>query len=136
MFPGSRRCPVHTGRPLPLFAPHEESSLLPSRFFLIHSPFLEKVEETHRSPARCPGIILARRQRPQRLVRVDPDHQGRGLGKLIMENILDRLPECNVILYASPGKEGFYQKHGFRRMKTGMARFIKSDAMQERDFTE
>ena len=62
-------------------------------------------------------------------------YQGRGLGKLIMDNILARLPDCNVILYASPGKEGFYQKHGFRRMKTGMARFIESDAMQAKGFT-
>jgi len=63
-------------------------------------------------------------------------YQGRGIGSLILERILARLPNCNVILYASPGKEGFYQKHGFRRLKTGMALFQKKDAMQAYGFTE
>ncbi len=62
--------------------------------------------------------------------------QGKGLGRLIMENILSELSHCNIILYASPGKEGFYEKYGFRIMKTGMARFIKSKPMRERGFTE
>jgi hypothetical protein len=53
-----------------------------------------------------------------------------------MQHIMARVAHCNVILYASPGKEGFYQKFGFRRMKTGMARFIKKESMQERGFTE
>lgn len=63
-------------------------------------------------------------------------YQGQGLGKRIMETILDRLPTCNVILYASPGKEGFYEKHGFRRMKTGMALFKNSPSMKAKGFTE
>lgn len=62
--------------------------------------------------------------------------QGKGLGKMIVESLLANLPDCNVILYASPGKEGFYEKQGFRRMKTGMARFIHCQSMQERGFTE
>jgi len=63
-------------------------------------------------------------------------YQGQGLGRLIMEHILARLPAGNVILYASPGKEGFYEKHGFRKMKTGMALFQKSELMKARGFTE
>ena len=65
-----------------------------------------------------------------------PEFQGQGLGKQIMDDILSRVSHCNVILYASPGKEGFYQKHGFRKMKTGMAHFKKSAAMRDRGFTE
>ena len=65
-----------------------------------------------------------------------PEFQGKGIGKTIMDNILSQVSHCNVILYASPGKEGFYQKHGFRKMKTGMARFKKSEAMRENGFTE
>ncbi len=65
-----------------------------------------------------------------------PDFQGQGIGRTIMDTILSRLSHCNVILYASPGKEGFYQKHGFRKMKTGMARFMKSEAMRGHGFTE
>ena len=65
-----------------------------------------------------------------------PEYQGKGIGTIIMQNILPRISHCNVILYASPGKEGFYQKHGFRKMKTGMAHFKKGAAMRECGFTE
>jgi len=65
-----------------------------------------------------------------------PEFQGRGIGRRIMDVIMTRLAHCNVILYASPGKEGFYRKQGFRKMKTGMARFIKGESMRDRGFTE
>ena len=65
-----------------------------------------------------------------------PEYQGKRIGKTIMDHILSGVFHCNVILYASPGKEGFYQKHGFRKMKTGMAHFKKSAAMKEGGFTE
>ncbi len=65
-----------------------------------------------------------------------PSYQGKGLGKRIMEEILNQIESCNVILYASPGKEGFYEKLGFRVMKTGMARFLRSKTMHERGFTK
>jgi GNAT superfamily N-acetyltransferase len=65
-----------------------------------------------------------------------PEFQGKGIGKIIMNKILSQLSHCNVILYASPRKEGFYQTHGFRKMKTGMALFKKSESMKERGFTE
>ena len=62
--------------------------------------------------------------------------QGKGIGNILMKNILSESSHCNVILYASPGKEGFYEKHGFRKMKTGMAHFINRKSMSERGFTE
>jgi len=65
-----------------------------------------------------------------------PDFQGKGIGKMIMNKILSQLSHCNIILYATPGKEGFYQTLGFRKMKTGMAHFKKSESMRERGFTE
>jgi ribosomal protein S18 acetylase RimI-like enzyme len=57
-------------------------------------------------------------------VAVHPDHQGSGLGKAIV----NRLKELSsghkkIILYANPGKEGFYKKLGFRVMRTAMAIF-------------
>ena len=69
-------------------------------------------------------------------VAVHPDHQGNGLGRLIVENLAGRLPECNLILFASVGKEGFYRKLGFRRLLTGMGLFRKAEAMRERGFTD
>ncbi len=65
-----------------------------------------------------------------------PEFQGKGIGTTIMQKILPRISHCNVILYASPGKEGFYQKHGFRKMITGMAHFKNGVAMRKRGFTE
>ena len=67
---------------------------------------------------------------------VVPEFQQQGIGAQIMRAILDRLPGCNVILYASPGKEDFYRKLGLRRMNTGMARFQHADAMAQKGFTE
>lgn len=69
-------------------------------------------------------------------VAVKTDFQKKGLGKTIVENIMARLPGCTIILYATPGKEGFYRKNGFRKMKTGMAHFIHPEKMAEKGFTE
>ena len=69
-------------------------------------------------------------------VAVLPAYQGRGLGRLIMERVLDRLAGCNVILYASPGKEDFYRRLGFGQMLTGMALFRNPERMRERGFVE
>ena len=69
-------------------------------------------------------------------VAVLPAYQGHGIGKLMMEQIMNSLPGCSFILYASPGKEPFYDKLNFRKMKTGMAMFVKQEAMRERGFTE
>jgi ribosomal protein S18 acetylase RimI-like enzyme len=69
-------------------------------------------------------------------VAVNPEYQGKGVGSAIMKNIQARLSHCNVILYASPGKEGFYTTLNFRKMKTGMALFRNSEAMAEKGFTE
>jgi len=69
-------------------------------------------------------------------VAILPEFQGKGLGTTIMKNLLLQISQFNVILYASPGKEEFYQTLGFRKMKTGMALFKKALAMRERGFTE
>jgi GNAT superfamily N-acetyltransferase len=67
---------------------------------------------------------------------VVPECQKQGIGRAIMEAILQRVSQCNVILYAAIGKEDFYRKLGGRKMKTGMAFFTNPDAMTQRGFTE
>lgn len=67
---------------------------------------------------------------------VIPEYQGQGIGSTIMRHILDRVGQCNVILYAALGKEPFYKKLGLRRMKTGMALFQKADEMRKKGFTD
>ncbi len=57
-------------------------------------------------------------------VAVLPSHQGRGIGKAILSDLIDRCRgHRKIILYAVPGKEPFYRKFGFQRMKTAMAIF-------------
>lgn len=69
-------------------------------------------------------------------VAVIPEYQGKGIGKLIIREIIQRNQGCNFILYASPDKDKFYEKLGFRKMKTGMALFIESERMLEKGFIE
>jgi GNAT superfamily N-acetyltransferase len=65
-----------------------------------------------------------------------PEFQGRGFGKMILEHLIDTLPTCNFILFAVPGKETFYEKLNFRKMKTGMALFRRAILMKEKGYTD
>lgn len=57
-------------------------------------------------------------------IAIHPDFQGHGLGKQIVQRLVERSAgHKKIILYANPGKEGFYHKLGFRKMKTAMAIF-------------
>ncbi|MFV0468947.1 MAG: hypothetical protein ACK5MK_08495 [Dysgonomonas sp.] len=47
-----------------------------------------------------------------------------------------KTPQCNFILYASPGKETFYKKLNFKKMKTGMALFFNPIRMTDNVFVE
>ena len=50
-----------------------------------------------------------------------PEYQGKGIGTMIMNYLLERANAEIVMLFANPGKEPFYGRFGFRRMKTAMA---------------
>ena len=69
-------------------------------------------------------------------VAVLPEYQGKRIGTLIIESLINRLPGCNIILFAEPGKELFYTKFNFRKMKTGMALFREMEQMRQANFTE
>jgi ribosomal protein S18 acetylase RimI-like enzyme len=57
-------------------------------------------------------------------VAIHPGHQGRGLGKAIILKLNElSAGHRKIILYANPGKEGFYKKLGFLPMRTAMAIF-------------
>lgn len=57
-------------------------------------------------------------------VAVHPEYQGLKLGRAIVEKLVSLSHgHKKIILYANPGKEGFYRKLGFRRMNTAMAIF-------------
>ena len=48
------------------------------------------------------------------LVIVDPDCQGQGIGKKLMEGLLEKVPDGNVRLHATEMGKGLYEKYGFR----------------------
>ena len=53
-----------------------------------------------------------------------PEYQNQDLGSRMMQYLMQQVAGHNkVILYAAPGKEGFYQRFSFLRMKTAMAVF-------------
>ena len=57
-------------------------------------------------------------------VAVLPSHQGIGIGKSIIEKLVEFSKDHKkIILYSYPGKESFYKKVGFKRMSTAMAIF-------------
>ena len=66
-----------------------------------------------------------------------PTHQGSGLGSPIVEHLvaLSR-GHRKIILYAVPGREGFYARFGFRRMKTAMAIFADQEDAVARGYVE
>lgn len=70
-------------------------------------------------------------------VAVHPDHQGTGLGKALIQRLVDRCRgHRKIILYAVPGKEPFYGKFGFRRMRTAMAIFENPEQAAANGYTE
>ena len=54
---------------------------------------------------------------------VRPDYQGRGIGRLVMLELLKDLDEFGIpliTLYADPGTDGFYKKFGFLADPSGV----------------
>jgi ribosomal protein S18 acetylase RimI-like enzyme len=68
-------------------------------------------------------------------VAVLPSHQGTGLGREIIQRLVAQSRgHRKIILYAVPGKEGFYRKLGFERMSTAMAIFEDPAAARARGY--
>ena len=68
-------------------------------------------------------------------IAVLPSHQGNGLGRQIVQRLLDvSRGHKKIILYAVPGREPFYKRFGFLRMKTAMAIFENQRQQLERGY--
>ena len=68
-------------------------------------------------------------------VAVLPSHQGTGLGKKIVERLVElSRGHKKIILYAVPGKEGFYENLGFKPMNTAMSIFEDEASALARGF--
>lgn len=67
---------------------------------------------------------------------VAPEFQKRGIGTELMRYLMRATGAANIILHSVPGKEPFYAKLGFRRMKTAMARFSNPELQQRSGYIE
>lgn len=68
-------------------------------------------------------------------IAVLPSHQGAGLGKQVVSHLIETSRgHKKIILYAVPGKEPFYRRLGFLRMKTAMAIFENQPQQLERGY--
>lgn len=65
---------------------------------------------------------------------VDLQYQNKGLGEILIDALLARLPEGPTILYAVPGREAYYEKFGFQKLATGMGKFPDAERRRELGF--
>lgn len=56
-------------------------------------------------------------------VALDDEYQGYGIGRKLIETLLEQVKGQNVILYTHPQTVALYEKLGFRRSKTAMSIF-------------
>jgi ribosomal protein S18 acetylase RimI-like enzyme len=63
---------------------------------------------------------------------IDKDYQNKGIGQQIIESLLAQLKNISCVhLVSTAGNEEFYRKAGFRKMKTGMARYLNPHLAEE-----
>jgi ribosomal protein S18 acetylase RimI-like enzyme len=68
-------------------------------------------------------------------IAVLPSHQGTGLGKEIVSYLVNQSRgHKKIILYSVPGKERFYERFGFLRMRTALAIFQNEQQARERGY--
>ena len=53
-----------------------------------------------------------------------------------MHFLAERSKAPAFLLYAAPGRKGFYAKLGYRRMKTAMAKFANPEAQEKAGYIE
>lgn len=69
-------------------------------------------------------------------VAVLPDYQNKGIGNKIIWHLIENAGVDVIMLYAAPGKEAFYERFGFRKMKTAMAIMSNTEERREKGFIE
>ena len=65
-------------------------------------------------------------------VAVDPDWQGIGVGRRLVQDLIERLPVEKIFLTSVPGKQGFYGRLGFLRQTNAMGWYaapLRADAV-------
>lgn len=63
---------------------------------------------------------------------VDEQYQNKGIGQQIIENLFAQLDDISCVhLVSTSGNDEFYKRAGFRKMKTGMARYLNRTLAEE-----
>lgn len=63
---------------------------------------------------------------------VHKNYQGRGIARTLLEDIIHQLEDVSCIqLIATTGNEPFYEKIGFKKLKTGMAIYNNPQLAEE-----
>ena len=63
---------------------------------------------------------------------VHKDFQNKGIARQIVNHILEQLKGVSCVhIISTTGNEEFYRKQGFRKVKTGMARYLNSELHNE-----
>ncbi|MGB3781870.1 GNAT family N-acetyltransferase [Priestia megaterium] len=63
---------------------------------------------------------------------VDEQYQNKAIGQKVIKNLLAQLDDISCVhLVSTAGNEEFYRKAGFRKMKTGMARYLNRTLAEE-----
>lgn len=66
-------------------------------------------------------------------ISVNPSYQGHRLGTQIVQYLVEQSKgHRKIILYAEPGKEGFYAKSGFKKLNTAMAIFENEEEVMRK----
>ena len=66
-----------------------------------------------------------------------PEFQKQGVGKSIMEALLEKLPKSGpILIFVAPGKQNFYRKLSFGNLKTGMGLFPNPEMSREKGYLE
>lgn len=66
-----------------------------------------------------------------------PEFQNQGVGKSIMEALLEKLPKsAPVLIFVVPGKQDFYRRFGFGKLKTGMGLFPNPEMSRANGYLE
>ncbi|MDR1606062.1 MAG: GNAT family N-acetyltransferase [Streptococcaceae bacterium] len=60
-------------------------------------------------------------------IAVAPHLQGQGIGRQIIERLLDQLKGQIVTLYTHPKTSAYYQKLGFSQLRTGFVKFLPEE---------
>ena len=65
-----------------------------------------------------------------------PEYQAQGIGTKIMKRLAEHSKAKNVLLHSVPAKEGFYEKLGYRKLKTGMGLFADPEKYRRLGYIE